>query len=76
MNIVKYSERVHMGRTHELASASPPYERVPNISRYSFNDLFIIYPLISNGGVANAYSWNLQPWSTFNLSSDTESINF
>ena len=49
MNIVKYSERVHMARTHELASASPPYERVPNILRYSFNNLFIIYPLISNG---------------------------
>ena len=27
MNIVKYSERVHMARTHELASATPPYER-------------------------------------------------
>ena len=40
MNIVKYSERVHMARTHELASASPPYERVPNILRYSFNNLF------------------------------------
>ena len=29
--------------THELASASPPYERVPNISQYTFNNLFIIY---------------------------------
>ena len=27
------------GRT----SASPPYERVPNISQYTFNNLFIIY---------------------------------
>ena len=59
MNIVKYSERVHM--------ASPPYERVPNILRYSFNNLFIIYPLISNGGISNTYSWHLQAWSTFNL---------
>ena len=56
MNIVKYSERVHMARTHELASASPPYEPVPNIFRYSFNNLFTIYPLISNGGISNAYS--------------------
>ena len=51
MNIVKYSERVHMARTHELASASPPYERVPNILRFSYNNLFIVYPLISNGGI-------------------------
>ena len=27
------------------------YERVPNILRYSFNNHFIIYPLISNGGM-------------------------
>ena len=71
MNIAKYSERVHMARTHELASASPPYERVPNILRYSFSNLFIIYPLISNGGggggFSNAYSWHLQAWSAFNL---------
>ena len=44
MNIVKYSERVHIARTHELASTYPPYERVPNILRYSFNNLFIIIP--------------------------------
>ena len=67
MNIVKYSERVHMARTHELASASPPYERVPNILRYSFNNLFIKNPLISNGEISNTYSWHLQAWSTFNL---------
>ena len=35
-----------MARMHELASVSPPYERVPNILRYTFNNLFIIYPLI------------------------------
>ena len=34
-----------MARTHELASASPPYERVPSISQYSENNLFIIYLL-------------------------------
>ena len=67
MNVVKYSERVHMARTHELASASPPYEQFPNSLRYSFNNLFIIYPLISNGEISNAYSWPLQAWSTFNL---------
>ena len=36
-----------MVRMHELASASPPYERVPNILRYTFNNLFIIFPLNS-----------------------------
>ena len=40
MNIVKYSKQAHMVRTHELASAFPPYEGVPNILRYSFNNLF------------------------------------
>ena len=33
-----------MARTHELASTSPPYERVMNnILRYSFNNLFIVF---------------------------------
>ena len=36
--IVKYSARVHM------ASASLPYERVPNISQHKYNNLSIIYP--------------------------------
>ena len=40
MYIVKYSEQVHMARMHELANASPPYEGVPNILRYTFNNLF------------------------------------
>ena len=56
-----------MARTHKLASASLPYERVPNILRYSFNNLFIIYPLISNGGISTAYCWHLQARWTFNL---------
>ena len=38
MYIVKYMERVHMARMHELASASPPYEQVPNTLRYTFNN--------------------------------------
>ena len=28
-----------MARTHELASVSPPYKRVPNISQYRFSKL-------------------------------------
>ena len=31
MYIIQYSEQVHVVRMHELASVSPPYERVPNI---------------------------------------------
>ena len=76
MNIVKYSERVHMARTHELASASPPYERVSNILRYLFNNLFIIYPLISNEGISNAYSWHLQAWSTLNFATIYVAVSF
>ena len=30
-----------MARMHELASASLPYERVPNILRYTVNNLFM-----------------------------------
>ena len=41
MNIVKYSELVHMAETHSQARASSPYELVPNILRYSFNNLYI-----------------------------------
>ena len=41
MNVENYSERVHMARTHELASESQPYERAPNILRFSFNNFFI-----------------------------------
>ena len=39
MNVENYSERVHIARTHELASESQPYERVPNCLRFSFNNL-------------------------------------
>ena len=48
MNVENYSERVHIARTHELASESQPYERVPNCLRFSFNNLFItcIYPKV------------------------------
>ena len=37
-----------MARMHELASACPLYERVPNTVRYTFNNLFIIYPYNGN----------------------------
>ena len=61
MNVKNYSERVHMARTHELASESQPYERVPNILRFSFNNHFItcIYPKVRNGRFVNAYSRHL-----------------
>ena len=35
-----------MSRTYELARASPPYERVPNILRYLFNNLLVRVPAI------------------------------
>ena len=60
MNVENNSEQVHMARTHELASESHPNERVPNILRFSFNNLFItcIYPKERNGRFV--YSWHLQ----------------
>ena len=55
MNVENYSERVHIARTHELASESQPYERVPNCLRFSFSNLFItcIYPKVRNGRFVN-----------------------
>ena len=46
-----------MARMHELASASPPYERVPNILRHTVNNLFIIYPYKSLFTTDNASTW-------------------
>ena len=43
-----------MARMHELASASQPYELVPNILRYTSNNLFIIYPLNGYFMIASA----------------------
>ena len=41
------------------ASASPPYERVPNISQYTFNNLFIIYLLyLSSSFIRTVYIRN------------------
>ena len=45
MYIVKYSELVHMAEMHSQGRASSPYELVPNILRYTFNNLYIFYNL-------------------------------
>ena len=42
MYIVKYSELVHMAEMHSQARASSPYELVPNILRYTFNNLYLL----------------------------------
>ena len=47
-----------MARMHELAS--PPYERVPNILRYTLNNLFIIYPLNVYFMIDSAPIYNIQ----------------
>ena len=49
MYIVKYSERVHIARMHELA----------NILRYTFNNLFIIYPLNGYFTIDSAPIYNI-----------------
>ena len=67
MYIVKSSERVHMARMHELASASPPYERVPNILRYTFNNLFITNPLNSYFTIDNASIYRIQDHPAFHF---------
>ena len=54
-----------MARMHELASASPLYERVPNILRYNFNNLFIIYPLNGHLTIDSAPIYNIQDHPTF-----------
>ena len=56
-----------MARMHELASASPPYERVPNILRYTFNNLFIIYPLNSYFTIDNASIYRIQDHPAFHF---------
>ena len=56
-----------MARMHELARAVRPYERVPNILRYTFNNLFIIYPLNSYLMIDNASIYNIQDHPVFYL---------
>ena len=56
-----------MARMHELASASPPYERVPNILRYTFNNLFIIYPLNGYCTIDSAPIYNIQDHPVFHF---------
>ena len=55
-----------MARMHEL-SASPPYERVPNILRYTFNNFFIIYPLNNYFTINNASNYNIQDHPAFHF---------
>ena len=47
-----------MAKDARLASSSPPYERVPNISQYKFSNLFIIYPLNIHITIHNASGKN------------------
>ena len=56
-----------MARMHELASASPPYERVPNILRYTFNNLFIIYPINGYFTIDSAPIYNFQVHPAFHF---------
>ena len=56
-----------MARMHELASASPPYEQVQNILRYTFNNLLIIYPLNGYFTIHSAPIYNIQDHPTFHF---------
>ena len=56
-----------MARMHELARASPQYERVPNILRYTFNNLFIIYPLNGYFTIDSAPIYNIQDHPVFHF---------
>ena len=56
-----------MARMHELARASLSYERVPNIIRYTVNNLFIIYPLNSHFTIDNASTWISKTMRSFSL---------
>ena len=46
MYIVKYSELVHNAEMHSQACASLPYELVPNILRYTFNNLYVLHTIL------------------------------
>ena len=56
-----------MARMHNLASASPPYERVPNILQYTFNNLFIIYPLNGCFTIDSAPIYKIQDHPAFHF---------
>ena len=56
-----------MARMHELANASPPYERAPNILRYTFNNLFIIYLLNGYFTIDTAPIYNIQDHPAFHF---------
>ena len=50
-----------MARMHELASASPPYERVLNILRYTFNNLFSSPEPLGSQGELIGYPLSRRP---------------
>ena len=54
-----------MARNNALASAAPPYERVLNILRYTFNNLFITYPLNGYFTIDSAPIYNIQDHPAF-----------
>ena len=56
-----------MARMHELVSTSLPYERVPNILRYTFNNIFIIYPLNGYFTIDSAPIYTIQDHPAFHF---------
>ena len=64
MYIVKYLELVHMAEMHSQALASSAYELVPNILRYTFNNLYIFIFIF----YTSALCVGTRGWGVFNLS--------
>ena len=60
MYIVKYSELVHMSEMYSQARASSPYELVPNILRYTFNNLYLLSNNYMEGPGNNAAHPNMK----------------
>ena len=56
-----------MAEMHSQALASSPYELVPNILRYTFNNLFIIYPVNGYFTIDNAPIYNIQDNPAFHF---------
>ena len=54
--------------TSSYGGASPPYEQAPNILRYTFNNLFIIYPLnVCFFTIDSASIYNIQDRPAFHF---------
>ena len=70
---MKYAALIHMAETHSQTVHPPPYELVPNISQYTFNNLkylnFNLYYIISQ------ISENLYIQSTLVISTSVISNN-